>query len=142
MLFRSTVRIRAESSPGLWLLERAELAPYLGRAPSHTIQPRRVLDERGTDVAPLLRERDGRYLVTTMGSDVELVYDAPPAPAGTGQTRSVLVRTTGYYYVETDDRKAPRRDVVDRLMRDRAFAQQYFADAWVQAGGEPLIKPR
>lgn len=137
-----TVRLRAESSPGLWLLERAELAPYLGPARSQTIQPRRVIDDGGGDVAPLLRERDAKYFVTTMGSDVELLFDAPPVPADVGLRRSVLVRTTGYYYVETDDRKTPRRDIVERLMRDRAFAQRYFTDAWIQAGGEPLTKPR
>jgi hypothetical protein len=139
-----TVRVRLESSPELWVLESADLAPYRGRATPdrlHSLQPLRATDERGTDVAPLLARRDGRYLVTTRGSDVTFEYDVPPA-AQSGMTRSVLVRTVGHYYVETDDRAPPRLDVVERLMRDRAFAQQYFSDAWVAAGNEPLVKPR
>ena len=131
-----TVRVRLESSPQLWVLEDARLATY--RGPAHVQQLAAVAarDEAGRDVAPLLAERDGRYLVTTRGSDVAMEYVAPPSAAGT--TRTVLVRTTGHYYVETDDRAAPRMDIVERLMRDRAFAQQYFADAWERAGHAPL----
>ena len=137
-----TVRVRLESSPELWVLEGADLAPYHGRART-LVEPRpiRAVDERGADVAPLLARRDSTYLVTVRGSDVAMDYEAPPAPA-VGQVRSVLVRTVGHYYVETDDRAAPRRDIVDRLMRDRAFAQQYFSDAWVRAGNTPLVRTR
>jgi hypothetical protein len=134
-----TVRVRLESSPGLWVLEQADLAELRGAAKTVRLHALRAIDERGADVAPLLAERDGKYLVTTPGSDVAFEYEAP-ALAGAQLTRSILVRTTGHYYVETDDRATPRREVVDRLMRDRAFAQQYFADAWVKAGGEPLLR--
>jgi hypothetical protein len=133
------VRVRLESSPQLWLLEGADLAPYLGRATTRALDPMRVVDELGHDVAGLLAKRDGRYLVTTIGSDVSFEYMAPDPPTA-GKTRSMLVRTFGHYYVETDDQAAPRRDIVDRLMRDRAFAQQYYSDAWVRAGHEPLVK--
>jgi hypothetical protein len=134
-----TVRVRLESSPRLWILEGVDLARYEGRATVRQLEPLSAHDERGADVAPLLAKRDGRYLVTTRGSDVSFEFAAPPRPAE-GMTRSVLVRTFGHYYVETDDRAAPRRDIVDRLMRDRAFAQQYYSDAWVKAGNEPLVR--
>jgi hypothetical protein len=133
------VRVRLESSPRLWILEGVDLARYEGRATVRQLEPLSVRDERGDDVAPLLAKRDGRYLVTTRGSDVSFEFEAPPPPSD-GMTRSVLARTFGHYYVETDDQAVPRRDIVDRLMRDRAFAQQYYSDAWVRAGNEPLVK--
>jgi hypothetical protein len=134
-----TVRVRLESSPNLWVIEKADLAELRGAANPLRLNALRAIDEKGRDVASLLSERDGKYLVTTPGSDVAFEYEAPARPAGPRMTRSILVRTTGHYYVETNDRAAPRREVVERLMRDRGFAQQYFADAWVKAGGKPLI---
>ena len=131
-----TVRVRLESSPQLWVLEDARLAAYRGPANVQQLAAVAARDEGGRDVAPLLANRDGKYLVTTRGSDVAMEYVAPPAAAGT--TRTVFVRTTGHYYVETDDRATPRMDIVDRLLRDRAFAQQYFSDAWERAGFAPL----
>ena len=136
-----TVRVRLESSPGLWLLENVELAAYHGRAATQSLRAAHAVDERGTDVSALLAERDGKYVVTTRGSVLSLEFEAPTAPAP-DMTRSVLARTTGHYYMETDEGGTPRRAVVERLMRDRAFAQSYFADGWTRAGGAPLIRSR
>lgn len=136
-----SVSIRLESSPGLWLIERAELGAYHGRAATETLHAVRATDERGADVGHLLAERDGKYLVATRGSVVAMEYDVP-APASPEMTRSVLLRTTGFYVIQTDDNGPPRRDIVEHLMRDRAFAQSYFAEAWARAGGKPLIRTR
>ena len=133
-----TVRVRLESSPELWKLEAAELAEYRGPAAVRQLPAVSARDERGADVAPQLAVRDGRYLVTTRGSVLTLEYDAPPAPANV--TRTVFVRTAVHYYIETNDQAPARTDVVDRLMRDRAFAQQYVSDEWVKAGNAPLTR--
>jgi hypothetical protein len=101
----------------------------------------RATDERGADIGPLLAQRDGKYFVATRGSVVRMEYDAPAAPAA-GITRSALLRSTGFYVMQTDDTATSRRDLVERLMRDRAFAQSYFAEAWTRAGGKPLIRAR
>lgn len=135
-----TIRVRLESSPGLWLLHQAELAPYHGRATTRTLRAARATDDDGAEIGALLSERDGKYLVATQGRSFTLEYDAPPSPAGGDVTRTILLRTTGHYYMETNETLSPRRDIVDRLMSDRAFAQGYFAEAWERAGGKPLIR--
>jgi hypothetical protein len=119
-----TVRVRLESSPGLWLLESAELGVHTGRVETRVLAPMRATDERGMDVTAALSARDGRYLVTARGSDVTVEYQAMPLPQD--RDRTVLARTTGHYYVHTDDRAAPRAEIVARLMRDRAYLQNYF----------------
>lgn len=120
--------MRLESSPGLWLLESVHLATYIGHADTRVLRPSRATDERGEDVTPLLSARDSRYLVTARGSVVAIEFDAPPL--ATGAERSILARTTGHYYVHTDDRAEPQREIVSRLMADRKFAQEYFALEW------------
>lgn len=135
-----SVRVRLESGPRVWTIERADLAEYRGPAAVQALPPARATDNAGVDVHDLIARRDRRYLVTTPGRDVELEYAVPRAREE-GMTRSALVRTAGHYYVETNDSVPSRRHIVERLMRDRAFAQRYFADAWVRAGGDPLIAP-
>lgn len=122
-----TLRLRLESSPGLWMLERARVAMYAGRAETREIRPVRAIDERGQDVADLLSARDSRYLVTTRGSNVAIEFDAPALPAGS--ERSILARTTGHYYVHTDDRPEPRKEIVLRLMADRKDGARCAATA-------------
>jgi len=135
-----TIRVRLESSPGLWLMDRAELAADMGRAETIRLRPTRAVNQLGRDVASLLSAADGKYHVALRGERVELEFDAGSQVPGL--TRTVLASTTGHYYMKVDDTAAPRRDIVERLMRDRAFMQQYFADAWVKAGGSPIVNTR
>lgn len=134
-----TVHVRLESSPELWVIEHAALAEYVGTARPRTVHAASAVDESGGHVAPLLAKRDGKYLVTFDSSDVALEYSAPPPPMP-GLTRTIFVRSTGHYYVDTNDQAVPRSDVVNRLMNDRAFAQRYFADAWERSGGHRLMR--
>lgn len=135
-----TVRLRLESSPGLWLLERAELSEYRGKTDAVTLRPARAVDEQGKDVSARLAARDMSYLVTLAGSAIEMEFAAPPRAVG--MKRTVFARTTGHYYIHGDDTRPPRRDVVMKLMSDRAFAQQYFETEWRKAGGETLVRKR
>lgn len=135
-----TVRLRIESSPGLWLLEGAELAPYRGKTDVRALRPASAVDERGVDVTARLTARDSSYLVTMAGSVVEVRFDAPPRASG--MERTVFSRTTGHYYIHGDDSRPPRRDMVMQLMRDRAFAQQYFDTEWRKSGGQTLFGKR
>jgi hypothetical protein len=127
-----SIRIRLESSPDLWLMERAELATYGGVAPLRELRPTRAIDERGVDVTSLLSAHDARYLVTATGSVVTLEFDA--VRAASGEVHSILARTTGHYYVHTDDRAAPRAEIVARLFTDRKFLQDYVQTEWFRAG--------
>jgi hypothetical protein len=134
------VRLRVESSPGLWLLQSAELAAHRGKTDVRALRPSRAEDEHGTDVTALLGARDSTYLVTLPGSAVRLRFDAPsPVP---GMERTVFARTTGHYYVHGDDTRPPQRDVVMRIMRDRAFAQRYLESEWRKSGGAMLFRRR
>jgi hypothetical protein len=134
---RDSLRLRLESSPGLWVIESATLATYAGTGAVRAISPVNARTADGQDVAALLAARDGRYYVALEGRDVDLEYDAPPL--ATGATRSVLLQSTGHYYIDSPDTARPRVDIVQRILMDRGYAQRYFADAWVRAGNAPII---
>lgn len=128
-----TVRVRLESTPQLWVLEEAQIALHAGVVQGSVLRPRRATDELGSDVTSRLAARDADYLVTARGSVVSVEFDAPPPPAADGMTRTVLARTAGHYYVHTDDRGTPRRDIVARLMTERKFLQDYVLAEWARA---------
>ena len=84
----------------------------------------------------LLRVADGRYHVALLGDTVALEFDAPrPRP---GERVTTLIRTTGHYYLDADDRGTPRPDLIRRIMSDRSFAQRYFDERWREATGRGL----
>jgi hypothetical protein len=131
-----TIRIRLESSPGLWERPVVELAPYRGVARVHRRSPASATTLDGRDVRELITAIDGRYHVATRGSRVAIEFDAPVA--ATGNILTPLVRTTGHYYLDADDRGTPRPEIVGRIMSDRGFAQAYFDARWREATGTSL----
>ena len=126
-----TVLVKLESSPHLWQLESIELASDLGPAEIETIAARSARATDARDVATLLAAADGRYHVAVNGSSVAVEFRVPLARHGTART--VLARTVGHYYIAADDRGPSRLDLVQRIMADRSFAQQYFRTACAQA---------
>ena len=127
-----TVRVRLESSPLLWFLESAELAPYAGRAEMLALAPATAVDDARRDVVRQLSSRDSAYFVGVKGSRVSLEFIPPPVRAGA--SRTVFARTTGHYYFPTRDETPSRADLVVRIMSDRAFGQRYLMDALSAAG--------
>ncbi|HJQ19660.1 MAG TPA: hypothetical protein VJ867_04865 [Gemmatimonadaceae bacterium] len=135
-----SMHVRLESSPGLWYIDSVTIASYHGKTEARALALLGAADESGRTVTSLLVARDRRYLVALRGSDVRAEFAAPAVAPG--MTRSVMLRTTGHYYIDTQDSTPPRLDVVQRLMSDRAFAQRYWADAWMRERGESILQLR
>jgi hypothetical protein len=90
------LRVRLVSDPSCWILDQVRLAGRVFDAPPAVGQaPRRARTWDGRDVAELLTGVDGRRLELHSGQVVDLEYDVPPAISG--QTRSYLVTTNGWY---------------------------------------------
>jgi hypothetical protein len=131
-----TVRVRLETAPELWELTSAELAPDLGRIDADRAELVQAKTTSGEDVSRLLLERDGRYHVALNGDRVDLVFWVPPV---NGETRTVLVATTGFYYIAADDSVSSQLHEALRILASDEYARQYFQREWkaANAGQEP-----
>ena len=102
-----TIRVRLESAPSFWLIDRVGLD--VGPEPAFREQELELIsarDRAGRDVRPQLGAIDGSYLTLEPGDGAELRFRDPPATTG---RRSYLLRSTGWYRLHTpaDDRGDP-----------------------------------
>jgi hypothetical protein len=94
-----TIRVRLESAPSFWLIDRVGLD--VGPEPTFREQELALIsarDRAGRDVRPQLAAIDGRYLTVEPGDGAELRFRDPPATTG---RRSYLLRSTGWYRLHT-----------------------------------------
>jgi hypothetical protein len=101
-VFGDTIRVRLESVPAFWLVDRVALD--FSDDAAITAQPLSLTSARladGRDVRALLDTLDGRYLTLETGDAAELAFAVPPLPAG--RARSYLLRSTGWYRVRTSE---------------------------------------
>jgi hypothetical protein len=70
----------------------------------------------GRDVAPLIAAVDDRTYALAHRDAAELLFSVPPRPAGT--SRSYLLRTTGWYRIDTPNTGAPDVAGLQDLGRD------------------------
>jgi hypothetical protein len=93
-----TVRIRLESAPSLWLIDRVALAPSESAPVSVTeLRPETARAAGGEDVAGLIRSLDRRHYIMEKGASAELSFRVPAVPAG--RARSYLMRSSGWYRI-------------------------------------------
>ena len=102
-----TIRVRLESAPSFWLIDRVALD--VGPEPTFLEQELALIsarDRAGRDVRSQLEAIDGRYLTLEPGDGAELRFRDPPRTTG---RRSYLLRSTGWYRLHTpaDDRGDP-----------------------------------
>lgn len=112
-----TVRIRLESAPLFWRIDRVALAAP-SKSPLRVREARlvRATDAAGRDVATLLAAEDGKEYLGEQGDQAELTYRLPPTPPGTA--RSFLIRTTGWYRIHAPSTGEPDRRALLRLAAD------------------------
>jgi hypothetical protein len=102
-----TVRVRLESVPAFWRLDRVAM-DFSDDVPAHeqVLALRSARDRNGHDVAPLLSAADHSYYTLETGDAADLVFDAPAPPAA-GTARSFILRSTGWYRIRTDESLRP-----------------------------------
>ena len=101
-----TVRVRLESVPSFWQLDRVVLDVAAERPIEvTTLKLDRAVSRDGKDLRPLLSAIDGRVLRMETGDSEELSFRTPAVPHG--RARSYLVRSHGWYRIHTTDAGDP-----------------------------------
>lgn len=112
-----TVRVRLESAPSLWLIDRVAIDDATDRPiVVHELQADSARDGAGRDVADLVATRDGRAYRLERGDGAELVYHVPPVAPG--QARSYLLRSSGWYHIHAPATGAPERALLHRFLTE------------------------
>ena len=112
-----TVTVRLESAPSFWLIDRVALDFTADRTLAVRALPLlSARDAAGRDVAPLIAAADDRDYALAHRDAAELRFSVPARPAGT--SRTFLLRTTGWYRVDTPDNGVPDVAGLDALGRD------------------------
>lgn len=112
-----TVRVRLESAPSLWRIDRVSMA--FGRdEPIHAaelpLQSARTA--LGQDVRPALASVDDRALTLETGETADLTFLAAPIPEG--MERTYLLRSTGWYHINEVHTGPADVAMLDRLARE------------------------
>ena len=112
-----TVEVRLESAPSFWLVDRVSMDFTADRALAVRELPLlSARDATGRDVAPLIAAADDRYFVLERGDNAEIRLLVPERPAGA--SRTFILRTTGWYRIDTSHAGAPDVAGLDALGRD------------------------
>jgi hypothetical protein len=101
-----TVRIRLESVPCFWQLDRVALDVAAERPVAvNVLKLDRAVGHDGKDLRPLLTAIDGNVLRMEPGDSAELAFRAAAVPQG--KSRSYLVRSHGWYRIRTAETGDP-----------------------------------
>lgn len=112
-----TVRVRLESVPSFWLIDRVGISFESDDSLHVSALPLMSASAvRGQDVRPRIAAADGDYLVLEPGDEAELTFQVPAPSSGTD--RSYLLRSTGWYRVQTSEVAIGRPDLLARIATD------------------------
>jgi len=112
-----TVRVRLESVPSFWLVDRVAL-DYAPERPIEIteIKAASAVGMEGNDVRGLLDTADDRALKLEPGDSAQLSFVVPDAPAG--KARTYLLRTHGWYRIHAPEVGEPDVALLSALQSD------------------------
>jgi hypothetical protein len=119
-----TVRVRLESAPSFWLVDRVAI----DFGPERAFAAREVAltdarDRQGSDIRPLLYRADDNDYVMQSDDTAELRFAVEPVPPG--RARNYLAMTTGWYHMETPESGEPDWALAEQLVREpRAMSRR------------------
>jgi hypothetical protein len=111
-----TLRVRLESTPGLWMVDSVSADFETLPAVEVVLPAARRADFRGEDVRTPLADADGHRVTLRQGDSVEMAFAAPPVRAD--RARSVFVAATGYYTPLVRVDRDARPEVFERLVNE------------------------
>jgi hypothetical protein len=112
-----TVRVRLESVPNFWLVDRVALDVSRPRPLQVTkLRPTTALDGQGKDVRHLLAQVDGRFFTMETGDFAEVHYRVPQLPQG--RVRTFILQSTGYYRIHSPEAGNPDIALLHRLLTE------------------------
>ncbi len=111
------VRVRLEAPPSFWFVDHVAIDYSPERTIAlQTLTPRQALDRDGGNVRDLLATVDDRYYEMVKGDEAELIFDVPPVPKG--QARSYLLRSTGWYKINSPETGEPDVELLRMIERE------------------------
>ena len=112
-----TVLVRLESAPSFWTIDRVALDFTADRdVVVHELPLVSARDRAGRDITPLIGSIDHRYYVAQTGDAAEVAFSVPPlAP---GRSRSFVLRSTGWYRINSPEAGEPDLASLAALTRD------------------------
>jgi len=118
------VRIRLDSTPDLWLVDRVAIDYTPERdVTARELRAGTARDTRGQDVRPLLAAEDGAEYVIAPGDTAEVTFRVPAVPHGLART--YLARTTGWYRISVREAGEPQSGFLARLETEPGAVARY-----------------
>jgi hypothetical protein len=125
-----TVRIKLESSPDLWRVDRVAIDYSVNREfETIPLTPVRAVTESGREITDLLIAEDSLYYATIPGQYAHISF--PAVPPENLLSRSYILKSGGYYYawMQTDD--TDRFDLLSRIFDEPQFVGKLLFNEWV-----------
>jgi hypothetical protein len=112
-----TVRVRLESAPSFWLVDRVaiDFGPELAFTTSE-VALSEARNQQGGDTRPLLERADGDDYVMEPNDVAELRFAVGSTPPGL--TRSFVAQTTGWYHIEAPESGEADWALAERLIQE------------------------
>ena len=109
-----TIRVRLESAPSFWLIDRVAMAFGADvEVSARTIPVTTATFAAGGDARAELLAADSAYLTLETGESAELTFALPPVVEGA--ERGYLLRSRGWYRIRTLEHGSPATAFLDRL---------------------------
>jgi hypothetical protein len=110
-----TVIVRLESVPSFWLVDRAAIDFSPERPVTvHELRPEAALGARGRSRLATIARADGVADTLATGDSLLVSIPVPPVPAGA--ERSYLLRTHGWYRIESPESGPPDLPLLTRVL--------------------------
>jgi hypothetical protein len=118
-----TVRVRLESAPSLWLVDRVAIdySPA-EQFTAREITPARAVDRAGRDVLHLLKAVDEEEYRLERGETADLTFDVPPVPSG--RARSYVLVSRGWYRLDVPATAEPQFALLERVLGEPLAASR------------------
>ncbi|MEE9441872.1 MAG: hypothetical protein V3V99_04320 [candidate division Zixibacteria bacterium] len=119
------LKIKLESTVGIWAVNSVgvDFSDYEPYTPIE-FRPRSAVDQDGNDITELLLHKDKKYYHMPTNDDrAEIVFDAWPLPEG--KSRSILLKTNGYYNIKVSGQGEPSRELISNMLNEKGAFGKY-----------------
>ncbi|UCC79047.1 MAG: hypothetical protein JSW64_12325 [Candidatus Zixiibacteriota bacterium] len=121
------ILMRLESTRGFWVVNsvHADFSPET-EVDFTEIKPFLALDHIGSDRLELLNEADENYFIMNTGDWINLEFRLPEPVEGS--KRTYVLKTSGYYMINSTSNDEPRVEMLDRFLREPGEFGKYSVD--------------
>jgi hypothetical protein len=118
------LRVKLDATAGLWMVDDVVVDFAARTLPRSELSVAAARDQDGRDLHDVLTASDGhRYVMASREDWAELSFTAPPAVAG--GSRSVFVKSSGYYHIHASGRGESQAARLERLLTEPGAYGRY-----------------